>query len=151
MTLARTASLVVSVVFFAGFVLSLLGGGQAATPSASGVLGDCSKAQVLDAQYLFFVSSPDRQPLSNITITTYGISRETNSSGIAEFPQIGALTEVSVEGAITIVSSEGSASPAFCVGSSYYHVLWLTVGLPDANESMATAQPSPILTTPSGS
>ena len=134
MTLGRTVSLVVSVVFFAGFVLSLLGGSQAATPvtpATRAVLGDCREAQAADAQYLFFVSSPDRRPLPNIMVTTFGTSRQTNSSGIASFPRVGTLTEISVEGAITIISSEGGASPAVCVGSSYYHVIWLTVTLPN--------------------
>jgi len=123
---------VLTFVLLGGFVLSLLAESHAADPPASAVLGDCKGAHVAAAQYLFFVSSPDRRPLSNITIMTAGISRQTNASGVAAFPEVAGLTEVSVQGALTILSSDGSASPALCLGSSYFHVFWLTLSLPNA-------------------
>ena len=127
----QVVTLILTFVFLAGFVLSLIADSHATDPPASVVLGDCRKAQVAASQYLFFVSTPDRRALPNVTITTAGISRQTNASGVAAFPEVGTLTEVGVEGALTVLSSDGSASPALCLGTSYYHVIWLTVGPPN--------------------
>ena len=133
-TLEVATALVVTalaLVLLGGIALSVLAESQAANPSGSAVMGNCTKAQVATAQYLFVVSTPEHQPLSNVTITAGGISKETNSSGMATLPAVGLTVGVGLDGTESSILPGGAFSPALCLGSSYYHVLWLTVNAPN--------------------
>ena len=133
-----------ALLLFGGVAASALAESQAALSSGRAVLGDCAQSRAANAQYLFLVSSPERRPLSNVMITAGGISKETNSSGMAILPAVGMTVGVGLDGAESFLLPQGSFTPALCLGSSYYYVLWLTVNAPNGTS------PSGLLLQPSG-